>query len=107
MVHQVIKENMETGKREVLLNGADIPKSKWDFTRSFTYMINTRLILYNEELFIPYWSGGFAEADEVPYDFAVMKMKTDGKDFAIMKEPSGGDFRDLFIWNDRMYFTHT
>lgn len=105
--HQVIKENMETGKREVLLRDADIPESKWDFDSVIHLHDHTRLILYNEELYIPYWRGGFAEADEVPFDFAVMKMKTDGQDFAIMKEPSGGDFRNFYIWNDRMYFTHT
>ena len=49
---------------------------------------DTRLIVYNDEIFIPYHSGGFAEADEVPFDFAVMKMKTDGQDLVKMKEPS-------------------
>ena len=105
--YQVIKENIETGKREVLLKNADIPESKWDLDSVIHLHDNTRLILYNEELYIPYWRGGFAEADEVPFDFAVMKMKKDGQDFTIMGEPSGGDFRNFYIWNDRMYFTHT
>lgn len=104
--YQVIKENKETGKREVLLKDKEIQESKWDFDSVIYLHDNTRIILYNEELYIPYWRGGFAEADEVPYAFAVMKMKTDGQGFEIMREPSGESFRNLFIWNDRMYFTN-
>ena len=52
---------------------------------------DTRLIIYNDEVFIPYQSGGWAEVDEVPYEYAVMKMKTDGKDLVTMIEPRGGD----------------
>src|SRR5690606_38306858 len=69
---------------------------------------NTRLVLYNDELYIPYWSGAFAEADEVPYAFDVMKIKTDGQELVKIMEPSGRVMlRNLFIWNDRIYFTDT
>lgn len=103
----VIKENKETGKREVLLKHKDIQKSKWDTDTAIYLHDNTRLILYNDELYIPYWRGGFAEADEVPYAFALMKMKTDGQGFEIMKEPDRETFRNSFIWNDRLFFTDT
>lgn len=101
--YSIIKENKETGKREVILKREDIPKSKWDFGSVIFLHDNTRLVLYNDELYIPYWSGGFSEADEVPFAFAVMKMKTDGQDLVKMKEPSL--MSNLFVWNDRIFYT--
>lgn len=101
--YSIIKENKETGKREVILKGKDIPKSGWDFDSVIFLHDNTRLVFYNDELYIPYWSGGFAEADEVPFAFAVMKMKTDGQDLVKMKEP--GQMSNMFVWNDRIFYT--
>ncbi|MEK5071002.1 S-layer homology domain-containing protein [Sporosarcina sp. FSL K6-1508] len=101
--YSIIKENKETGKREVILKREDIPKSQWDFGSVIFLHDNTRLVLYNDELYIPYWSGGFAEADEVPFAFAVMKMKTDGQDLVKMKEPS--QMTNMFVWNDRIFYT--
>ncbi len=102
---QVIKENMETGKSEVLLKYKDVPQD-WGYSSANFLHPDTRLIVYNGEIFIPYHSGGFAEADEVPYAYAVMKMKTNGKDLEHMQEPSGASFRNMFIWNDRIFYTN-
>jgi len=102
---EVIKENMETGKREVLLKYKDIPRNDWEISPNFLHT-DTRLIVYNEEIFIPYHSGGFAEADEVPFDYAVMKIKTNGQDLLKMNRPMGATFRNLFIWNDRIFYTN-
>ncbi|MEK3934375.1 S-layer homology domain-containing protein [Sporosarcina sp. FSL W7-1349] len=105
--YSVMKENKETGKREVLLRDVEVPRSDWDYDPRFLHD-NTRLVLYNDELYIPYWSGAFAEADEVPYAFDVMKIKTDGQELVKIMEPSGRVMlRNLFIWNDRIYFTDT
>ncbi|WP_342538674.1 S-layer homology domain-containing protein [Sporosarcina sp. FSL K6-1540] len=101
--YSIIKENKETGKREVILKREDIPKSQWDFGSVIFMHDNTRLVLYNDELYIPYWSGGFSEADEVPFAFAVMKMKTDGQDLVKMKEPN--QMSNMFVWNDRIFYT--
>ncbi|WP_399627984.1 S-layer homology domain-containing protein [Sporosarcina sp. SG10008] len=101
--YSIIKENKETGKREVILKREDIPKSQWDFGSVIFMHDNTRLVLYNDELYIPYWSGGFSEADEVPFAYAVMKMKTDGQDLVKMKEPSL--MSNVFVWNDRIFYT--
>lgn len=102
--NQIIKENMETAKQEVLLKDEDIPRSPWDYSPLYLHN-NTQLILYNNEIFIPYYSGDFAEADEVPYAYAVMKMNTNGQELKKMKEPSGSNFRNMFVWNDRIFYT--
>ncbi len=101
----LIKENMATGKREVLLKYKDVPRSNWDYDSASYLRTDTRLIVYNEEIFIPYHSGGFAEADEVPFAYAVMKMKTDGQDLEKMVYPSVSSPRNVFIWNDRIFYT--
>jgi hypothetical protein len=103
--HDLIKENMATGKREVLLKYKDVPRSNWDIGATYLHT-DTRLIVYNEEIFIPYHSGGFAEADEVPFAYAVMKMKTDGQDLEKMVYPSVSSPRNVFIWNDRIFYTN-
>lgn len=103
--YQIIKENTETGKQEVLLKYDDIPRSAWDYDSVSYLHENTPLIVYNNEIFIPYYSGGFAEADEVPYAYAVMKMDTNGQNLKKMEEPSGSTFRNMFVWNDRIFYT--
>lgn len=103
---QIIKENIETGKSEVLLKYYDVPRSNWDLSSASYLHTDTRLIVYNQEIFIPYHSGGFAEADEVPFYYSSMKMKTNGQDLIKMKEPIGADFRNMFIWNDRIFYTN-
>lgn len=102
---QLIKENIETGKREVLLKDEDVPKSDWNHPSAMYLHKDTRIIVYNGEIFIPYHSGGFAEADEVPFIYGVMKIKTNGQDLVKMQEPSDDNFRNMFIWNDRILYT--
>ena len=101
----LIKENMATGKREVLLKYKDVPRSDWGLDSASYLHKDTQLIVYNEEIFIPYHSGGWAEADEVPYAYAVMKMKTDGQDLEKMVYPSVSSPCNVFIWNDRIFYT--
>lgn len=101
--HQLMKENIETGKREVLLKNEDVPRSSWDSSPSYLHK-NTQLILYNKEIFIPYHSGDWAEADEIPFAYALMKMNTNGQDLKKMKEPS--NFRNMFVWNDKIFYTN-
>ena len=103
---ELIKKNMATDKREVLLKYKDVPISSWDYSSATYLHSNTRLIVYNEEIFIPYYSGGFSEADELPFAYAVMKMKTDGQDLVKMKEPSQiSNMSNMFVWNDRIFYT--
>ena len=100
---ELIKKNMATDKREVLLKSKDVPISSWDYSSALYLFSDTRFIVYNEEIFIPYYSGGFHEADELPFAYAVMKMKIDGQDLVKMKEPS--QMSNMFVWNDRIFYT--
>lgn len=101
----VIKEQMTTGKREVLLSSKDIPESPWDNNSPSYLSEKFRLIVYNDEVYIPYWSSGFSEAFEAPFGFALMKIEKNERKLVKMKEPQSPSFRNMFIWNDRMYFT--
>lgn len=105
--YRVIKEQVTTGKREVLLKSEAVPESDWDSHDPEFLRKSFQLIMYNDEIYIPYWSSGFRVSDEAPFRFGVMKMQNNGQNLVKMKEPQGESFRNMFIWNDRIYFTKT
>lgn len=100
---ELTKTNISTGKKEILL-------SKSDFDRDggiYTVHLNKGfpLIAYNDDLYIPYWSG-VSEASDIPISYGIIKadMEKPGNP-VILEHLDGRGMRNVFIWNDRIYFT--
>ncbi len=66
------------------------------------------IIKYNDELFIPYWSG-ISEASELPYHYGLMKISTNGGKYEDIdlqgRKFNSGANRNVYVWNDRIYYT--
>ena len=101
----VIKEQIATGKREVLLSGKDIPKSPWEYEFPSYLGEDFQLVVYNDEVYIPY-STGYNDSMEAPIDFALMKIEKNNRKLVKMEQRTDTVFRNMFIWNDRIYFTN-
>ena len=98
----VTKENQKTGKKDMLLNNLDIKKEDYFQTLLLT---GFPLILYNEDIYIPYWHS-VGEMSELPASYGLMKVQTDSQNFEFMSHPSGYTFRNMYIWNDRIFYTN-
>ncbi|WP_158231759.1 S-layer homology domain-containing protein [Sporosarcina sp. P19] len=103
----LMKKDLKTDKSEEIL-------SKLDFEGSdgiwISYMENWfDLIVYNDEVFIPYLRA-IGQASELPMEYGVIRTKTERftgpKDSMIMPSLSGETMRNVFIWNDRIYYTN-
>ncbi|MBY0221838.1 S-layer homology domain-containing protein [Sporosarcina aquimarina] len=99
---KLFKENLKTGKREAIVIPENIPS---DDTFQVHLLKGFQLIVYNDEIFIPYWSA-VGEMSELPIAYGLMKVKTDGQNLVLMNQPYGYTFRNMFIWNDRIYYTN-
>ncbi|WP_158232554.1 S-layer homology domain-containing protein [Sporosarcina sp. P13] len=100
--YKLLKEQIKTGTSEVLIRPEDTPRND---TFQVYLMKGFQLILYNDEIFIPYWYA-VGEMSEMPISYALMKVKTNGQELTFMDQPNDFSFRNLFIWNDRMYYTN-
>ncbi|MBO0587210.1 S-layer homology domain-containing protein [Sporosarcina sp. E16_8] len=96
------KVTKKTGKKDILLNTLDMKKEDFFQTLMLT---GFPLIVYNEDIFIPYWYS-VGEMSELPASYGLMKVKTDGQNFEFMNHPSGATFRNMYIWNDRIFYTN-
>ncbi|WP_313235564.1 S-layer homology domain-containing protein [Sporosarcina ureae] len=103
----LMKKDLKTDKSEEIL-------SKLDFEGSdgiwISYMENWfDLIVYNDEVFIPYLRA-IGQASELPMEYGVIRTKTERftgpKDSMIMPSLFGETMRNVFIWNDRIYYTN-
>ncbi|HJF33523.1 MAG TPA: S-layer homology domain-containing protein [Sporosarcina psychrophila] len=103
---KLIKQDLKTGASEVLL-------SNQNFSSDAIYIVRFHegfpLIVYNEEIFIPFWSA-VHEMTDVPFSYGLIRTKTSVEDAPIdsslMQGMGGRTFRNLFIWNDRIYYTN-
>lgn len=103
----LMKKDLKTDKSEEIL-------SKLDFEGSdgiwISYMENWfDVIVYNDEVFIPYLRA-IGQASELPMEYGVIRTKTERstgpKDSMIMPSLTGETMRNVFIWNDRIYYTN-
>ncbi|WP_153732100.1 S-layer homology domain-containing protein [Sporosarcina obsidiansis] len=99
---KLFKENSKSGTREVIVGPSDIPS---DDTFQVFLLQGFQLIVYNDEIFIPYWHA-VGEMSEMPISYGLMKVKNDGQDLTLMDQPKGFTFRNMFIWNDRIFYTN-
>lgn len=99
---QLIKKDIKSGSKEVVLDRAFIPRN--DTFQEFL-LSGFQLIIYNEEIFIPYWYS-VGEMSELPSSYALMKVGLNGQNHTMMDEPYGSTFRNMFIWNDRIFYTN-
>lgn len=67
------------------------------------------VIVYNDEVFIPYLRA-IGQASELPMEYGIIRTKTERftgpKDSMIMSSLFGETMRNVFIWNDRIYYTN-
>ncbi|GKV67301.1 MULTISPECIES: S-layer homology domain-containing protein [unclassified Sporosarcina] len=100
--YKLIKKNRKSGAEEVVMSTYDAPR---DDTFQVFLLPGFQLVLYNEDIFIPYWYS-VGEMSELPISYGLMKITTTGQNLTLMKQPSGFTFRNMFIWNDRIFYTN-
>ncbi|PIC87094.1 hypothetical protein CSV72_03705 [Sporosarcina sp. P20a] len=103
----LMKKDLKTNKSEEILSELDFEGSDGNW---ISYMENWfDVIVYNDEVFIPYLSA-IGQASELPMEYGVIRTKTERftgpKDSMIMPSFSGETMRNVFIWNDRIYYTN-
>ncbi|WP_143561046.1 S-layer homology domain-containing protein [Sporosarcina sp. P3] len=107
MNNGLVKKELKTGKSEKILNQQDFEATDGVWV---SYMENWfDVIVYNDEVFIPYLRA-IGQASELPMEYGVIRTKTERftgpKDSMIMSSFSGETMRNVFIWNDRIYYTN-
>ncbi|MFS0575083.1 S-layer homology domain-containing protein [Sporosarcina sp. 179-K 3D1 HS] len=104
---KLIKKDLKSGKEEVLLSNEDFSSDGGTYVVRFNK--GFPLIVYNEEIFLPFWSA-VHEMTDVPFSYGLIRTKTSMEDApidsALMKGMGGRTFRNLFVWNDRIYYTN-
>ncbi|WP_301109990.1 S-layer homology domain-containing protein [Sporosarcina sp.] len=100
--NHVSKKNNKTGLQEVIIRNEDMPT---DDTFKVFLMPGFQLIVYNEEIYLPYWSA-VGEMSEIPIAYGLVKFNLNGQNVVEMNQPSGFTFRNMFIWNDRIFYTN-
>ncbi|PID14979.1 hypothetical protein CSV63_09270 [Sporosarcina sp. P34] len=103
----LMKKDLKTGKDEMILSKQDFESNDglW-----ISYMEDWfDLIVYNDEVFIPYLSA-ISQASDLPSKYGVIRTQTQritgAGDSLIMASLSGETMRNLFIWNDRIFYTN-
>lgn len=88
------------GKEKVILERGDLPPN--DVFHEYM-MEGFPVIAYNDELFVNYWLS-LGEMTEMPHAFQLYRLKHDGSNPQLM-DVGGASLRNVFIWNDRIYYT--
>ncbi|WP_342504710.1 S-layer homology domain-containing protein [Sporosarcina sp. FSL K6-2383] len=103
---KLVKINQKTKEEVVMLSKTNF--SYIDALYQVRLQDGFPIVLYNNELFIPYWSS-VGEATDLPLSYGLMKTSTnEGKyeeiDLQGRKFNSGAN-RNVYVWNDRIYYT--
>lgn len=106
MIVQLAKD-LKTAKSEIILSKQNFEPVDGVWV---SYMEDWfDVIVYNDEVFIPYLRA-IGQASELPMEYGIIRTKTERftgpKDSMIMSSLFGETMRNVFIWNDRIYYTN-
>ncbi|WP_158232738.1 S-layer homology domain-containing protein [Sporosarcina sp. P17b] len=98
---KLFKENKKAGTRSAILDSATMPDN--GINRELL-MSGYQMVLYNDEIFIPYWNLINASS-KMPAGYNVVKLNVNDWSYTIGSIPLDQKFRNMFILNDRIYYT--
>ena len=98
---KLFKENKKAGTRSAILDSAKMHDN--GINRELL-MSGYQMVLYNDELYIPYWNQ-INSASKVPASYDMVKINIHDWRYTIGTTPIDPKFRHMFIWNDRIYYT--
>ncbi|ARD48278.1 S-layer homology domain-containing protein [Sporosarcina sp. P33] len=98
---KLFKENQKTGTRSAILDSAAMPDN--GINRELL-MPGYQMVLYNDDLYIPYWNLINPET-KIPAGYGLVKINVNDWRYTIGSIPIDQKFRNMFIWNDRIYYT--
>lgn len=98
---KLFKKNVKAGTQAAILDHAKMPDNG---TNRELLMKGYQLIIYNDDIFIPYWNL-INEKTGMPSGYGLTKINTDSWSYTIGTIPIEQKFRNMFIWNDRIFYT--
>ncbi|MDV6379360.1 S-layer homology domain-containing protein [Sporosarcina sp. GW1-11] len=98
---KLFKKNLKTGTQAAILDSATMPDNG---TNRVLLMTGYQLIIYNDDIFIPYWNL-INEKSKMPSGYGLTKINTNSWSYRIGSIPIEQKFRNMFIWNDRIFYT--
>lgn len=104
--NKLLKINQKTKEEVVLLSRNSFDSN--DGVYEVRLQKGFPIILYNDELFIPYWSS-VGQASDLPQFYGLMKVSTNGGKYEEIelqgRKDDAGANRNVYVWNDRIYYT--
>ena len=98
---KLFKENKKAGTRSAILDSATMPDNG---INRVLLMSGYQMVLYNDEIFIPYWNS-MNPGNKMPANYNLVKLNVNDWSYTIGSIPIDQKFRNMFIWNDRIYYT--
>ncbi|ARJ38942.1 hypothetical protein SporoP8_08690 [Sporosarcina ureae] len=98
---KLLKESKKAGIRLTLLDSATMPDNG---INRVLLMSGYQMILYNDDLFIPYWNL-ISAGNKMPAGYNLVKLNVNDRSYTIGSISIDQKFRNMFIWNDRIYYT--
>ncbi|PIC84052.1 S-layer homology domain-containing protein [Sporosarcina sp. P1] len=98
---KLLKESKKAGTRLTLLDSSTMPDNG---INRVLLMSGYQMILYNDDLFIPYWNL-ISAGNKMPAGYNLVKLNVNDRSYTIGSISIDQKFRNMFIWNDRIYYT--
>lgn len=98
---KLLKTNQKTSARSVILDSATMPDN--GINRDML-MAGYQMVLYNDEMYIPFWNMINA-GSKMPAGYDMVKLDVNDWSYTIGTTPLPAKFRNMFIWNDRIFYT--
>ena len=98
---KLLKTNQKTSAPSVILDSAKMPNN--GINRDML-MAGYQMVLYNNDMYIPYWNMINA-GSKMPAGYDVVKLNVNDWSYTIGSIPLDDKFRNMFIWNDRIFYT--
>ncbi len=98
---KLLKTNQKTSAPSVILDSAKMPNN--GINRDML-MAGYQMVLYNNDMYIPYWNMINAGSN-MPAGYDVVKLNVNDWSYTIGSIPLDDKFRNMFIWNDRIFYT--
>lgn len=98
---KLVKTNQKTSVPTIILDSATMPDN--GINRDML-MSGYQMVLYNDEMYIPFWNMINA-GNKMPAGYDLVKLNVNDWSYTIGSVPIDGKFRNMFIWNDRIFYT--
>ncbi|AXI00528.1 S-layer homology domain-containing protein [Sporosarcina sp. PTS2304] len=98
---KLFKKNLKAGTQVAILDKATMPDNG---TNRELLMPGYQLIMYNDDLYIPFWNL-INDKTNMPSGYNLTKINANTWSYTIGTIPIEQKFRNMFIWNDRIFYT--